>query len=1249
MFTVKAFVGDQEYTIHNPKVKALTLGSPYYQKGDNVNGQAEFTVYPTHPYYKYVQKLTTDIVFYKDGVEKFAGRVLYDDEDSAGSKKVFVEGELAYFNDSIQRPKVYHNCSVRAYLQDLIDIHNSQVEERKQFVLGRVTVTDSNDSLYRYSNWENTRTILKEKLTSRLGGHLVIRKENGLRILDYLNDDDFYKKNSQTIRFGKNLLDFSRNIDASDLATCIIPLGAKLEEEDQDESLEAIKEQRLTIESVNGGVDYVTDDNAVATYGRIQKTVTWDDVTVPQNLLTKAREYLTSTQFEKMVLELKAIDMNLADDTVEEFEIGSMVRCISEPNGLDREFPVSELKIYLTEFAKNTITLGEDTENRTYTSSNQHRSEEMEQVINSIPSKSEILQEAIRDAQELINAQVASGHAIHEPNEFVVADDVDYKNQARNLWRWGLGGLAHYSEGYDGPIDGIALTMDGKINGKMILANSITAESIDIGYRNSVETTITKTAWAAQSNAEKAAKEYADGIEEAMREEIDDVTDTLGDLDKQVEYIASDGIITEAEKAAINKILQTVEKEKKESDTKYNDLHSNAYLSGTPKTNLKSKYDALYGSASASKYNDLITKINNVINATTASQVNTRMTAYRTSYSAYSQVLADYLLAIEDATNAIANEYAKEQASMAQENAQDYADQTVKVAKETIETSITNLENRIALSVTSTKEIASRRNYVVNGEHETLAKSSFTVSGTAATVSEAEFLNTNCLKVQFTATGLITINQSLGTLEAGNYTISAEAGYPDGTAQRPSYIRYGFSGNQATTYFSSYAKDEFHSFKRTVKITKAAKTVSISVYGSSGDICYITNIRCLRDIQELIDDLDARLEVEIGSVTATVSDLYENTQHNYCTNGSFSNTSNYFQDWYRNNTTYVTRTTLSSKSCAKISNPSTTLYYLRQTYKIGRAGTFKVRFKAACASGDQSKARIRCTFNGTAKYTTAGELTTSFKTFEFDYTVSTTGTKYLYLYNNVAQTDVYITDVEVLGYITGYSESQLSVLQDSITAEVERAQGAEDELSASIKVNADNITNTVKKGDFASYLRQYYNTVIVAFNNSSKYVQISAGRIEIYDYGVTTSKKRASFDQNGNHFWRDGYEVGWIGTNYYSGDRSKRGLSFDLEYEGAYMTFSAKKTANASTYSMFWTYALKTVGSYTAGKLHAGCDIDMHGWKLINPSFEDGGITQTIRYVQVLQMNSDGTVQRWGANGMMRFKNGILVDLTYYT
>lgn len=174
MYTIKAYVDGKEYTIHDARVKALTVGgNPYFEIGDNINGSATFKVFPTHPYYDKVKKLTTDIVIYRDDEPEFYGRVLYDDEDFSGTKKVFVEGELAFLCDSIQRPKVYHNISVKAYVQDLIDIHNAQVEERKQFVVGRVTVKDSNDSLYRYSNYENTRTAFKDKLTSRLGGHLV--------------------------------------------------------------------------------------------------------------------------------------------------------------------------------------------------------------------------------------------------------------------------------------------------------------------------------------------------------------------------------------------------------------------------------------------------------------------------------------------------------------------------------------------------------------------------------------------------------------------------------------------------------------------------------------------------------------------------------------------------------------------------------------------------------------------------------------------------------------------------------------------------------------------------------------------------------------------------------------------------------------------------------------------------------------------------------------------------------------------
>ena len=1066
MYTIKAFVDGKEYMIHNPRVKALIVGDPYYQKGDNVNGQAEFSVYPTHPYYQYVKKLTTDIVFYKDGVEKFAGRVLYDDEDSKGVKKVFVEGELAYFCDSIQRPTVYHNISVKNYLKTVIDNHNSQVEERKQFTLGRVSVTDPNDSLYRYANWETTRETLKDKLVDRLGGHLVIRKEDGIRYLDYLNDDEFYTQNSQEIRFGKNLLDYSKNMDASDLVTCVIPLGAKLEES----SIEGL-EERLTIKDVNGGVDYVSDDSAVAAYGRIYKTVTWDDVKVASNLMKKGREYLKSVQFENMVLELKAIDLNLTDDDIQEFEVGDLIRCVSPPHGLDSKLPLSSLKVYISNFAKNTITLGTEKQSNTYTSSNSHTAEEIEKTINSIPSKGEILQEALRDATNLLNDMNQTGNAIHTKNEFIVSDTPGVAN-AKNLWRWGLGGLAHYSNGYDGPADGVALTMDGKINGKMVMANSIVAESIDAGYRTSVETKI--------SESETAAKEHADN--------------------------------------------------------------------------------------------------------------------------------------------------------------------SVRVAREEIENSISNLENKISLSVRSVKETVARKNYIVGGEQETLDKRKFTASGItgSCTIEQAEFLNMNAIKLTFSANGSVTLTQSLGTMEAGNYKIAVEAAYPEGSKYRPSYVRYGFSENQSTEYFSGYSADEFHTYSKQVKITKAAKSVAITVYGYTGSVVYLTNIRCLRDMQELLDDLNARIDVEVGKVSASVSDLYENSLHNYCSNGKFSNNDDKFTGWGRSNTTQVTQTTFGSKSCAKIENTSSTYNISWYQRPWEKRGDITVRFKAACNAEDADTAMIRLTIDSKNFYTNAGELSDEWTEFEFT-SYATPSYFYTYFYNYVANTTVYITDVEILGYMFAYSESQLTILKDSIESEVKRATSQEGTLSSSIKQNAKSITSKVSKGEMGSYITQYYNNVIIAFNKNSKYVQINPGEIAIYNYGVENSKKRAVFDETGNHFYRDGYYVGAIGTNQWSGNNAHKGLVFDLEPQGKYMAFAQKASSSATSYTTMLCFS-RANSIYDEYGVNLGCNLIGNWYTLKNfkiGSISAGGYTAFSGAIPIVcEITNNGNSWTYSH---LRVYNGIIV------
>ena len=99
------------------------------------------------------------------------------------------------------------------------------------------------------------------------------------------------------------------------------------------------------------------------------------------------------------------------------------------------------------------------------------------------------------------------------------------------------------------------------------------------------------------------------------------------------------------------------------------------------------------------------------------------------------------------------------------------------------------------------------------------------------------------------------------------------------------------------------------------------------------------------------------------------------------------------------------------------------------------------------------------------------------------------------------------------------------------------------------------------------------------------------------------------------------------------------------------MTWASKDSSSANVYTMKWTYVQKDKGwgNYTAGELHAGCNVDMHGWTLKNVSFEGGGINGTINFVQILKMSSDGTVASWSNNCKMQFKNGILISGTWHS
>lgn len=457
------------------RIEELALINPVVKLEENKAGSFSFTIPPVHPSYDSIKKRKSLVQVYLDEEMIFSGVCIEETKDFYNQKKVYCEGELTFFNDSVQRPARYQDITVRGLLEEYINNHNAQVEEAKRFNVGMVTVTDSNDSIYCYTNYNSTMTELKEDLVDDLGGFFRIRHVDGVRYLDYLAESP--NTNTQVVKIGKNLMDFSTNIDSSDIATAIIPLGCRLENSPV-EGLDA----RLTIGDVNDGKDYVYSVDAVNTYGWIYKTVEWDDVTVASRLKTKGEKYLTDIQFENMVIEAKAVDLHLTDKDIEQFKISDQIRVVSKPHGLDRYFRLTKMTINLNNPENTTITLGKD-EKLSLSAKTNKVNEEIKKAIESI-APSSILKSAMENATQLIKNSM-NGYITTvmdengNPKELLIMD-TNSTETATKVWRWNINGLGYSSSGYNGTYE-LAMTMDGSIVADRITTGTMFADRIKGG------------------------------------------------------------------------------------------------------------------------------------------------------------------------------------------------------------------------------------------------------------------------------------------------------------------------------------------------------------------------------------------------------------------------------------------------------------------------------------------------------------------------------------------------------------------------------------------------------------------------------------------------------------------------------------------------------------------------------------------------------------------------------------------------
>lgn len=179
---------------------------------------------------------------------------------------------------------------------------------------------------------------------------------------------------------------------------------------------------------------------------------------------------------------------------------------------------------------------------------------------------------------------------------------------------------------------------------------------------------------------------------------------------------------------------------------------------------------------------------------------------------------------------------------------------------------------------------------------------------------------------------------------------------------------------------------------------------------------------------------------------------------------------------------------------------------------------------------------------------------------------------------------------------------------NSATDEKLKEYSTTEEMNAAIKVQADSITTEVNKkvnnSEFGTKITQNAYNVRVAWNNNSKYIQLEYGQLAIYNGEVSTAEKRAVFDEQGNHFYRDGYYVGKIGTNQWSGNNAHKGLVFDLDYQGKYMAFAQMKSQGAGSYTTMLCFS-RANSIYDQYGIHLGCDFYGHWFDLYNVDLHD--------------------------------------------
>ncbi|MFS7402240.1 phage tail spike protein [Carnobacterium maltaromaticum] len=352
-----------ELEIHSPFSNDLKLIEGVIKKGINTFDSFNLSFIPNNPAFGKMKPLTTLIRVFDNQLNKniFKGRVLIptDQMESTGefNCSYTCASDLSYLQDTIQKYAKIQNTTPEQFFRYLIELHNSQAEEHKRFIVGIVTVTNSTDNVYRYvDDMATTWETIQDKLISKIGGEIRVREVNGVNYIDYVTEIGEHVETS--IELAKNLVSVSKSVDSTEICTRLFPRGER--QEGTEETNSDASQPRLTIASINNGKEYIDAPKAlIDEFGIVEKTREWSDVTQAQVLLSKAQEFINSQKSALTQYSVSALDLSLIELDLRRFEIGNYHFLKNAVMGIDEELRIVGIGIDIINVSSSTLTIGD--------------------------------------------------------------------------------------------------------------------------------------------------------------------------------------------------------------------------------------------------------------------------------------------------------------------------------------------------------------------------------------------------------------------------------------------------------------------------------------------------------------------------------------------------------------------------------------------------------------------------------------------------------------------------------------------------------------------------------------------------------------------------------------------------------------------------------------------------------------------------------------------------------------------------